>query len=93
MNRLIIESSQAQSRLTLLYENSPVLLLLALLFGCGLIWFCLGRAATATGGYSLTLREANNHKILLITVGSETTTLDPQESAGGDGASHHHGHD
>src|ERR1700733_14828874 len=58
------------------------IVLLVLLFGCGLIWFCVGRAATATGGYSLTLREANEHKILLITVGSEPRTLDPQEAQG-----------
>jgi oligopeptide transport system substrate-binding protein len=32
--------------------------------------------------YSLTLREANKNKILLITVGSEPRTLDPQEAQG-----------
>src|ERR1700736_5211354 len=31
---------------------------------------------------SLTLREANKHKILLITVGSEPRTLDPQAAQG-----------
>src|ERR1700721_3948106 len=58
------------------------ILLLALLFACGLVWFWVGRAATAPGGYSLTLREANEQKILLITVGSEPRTLDPQEAQG-----------
>jgi len=56
--------------------------LFALLLGCGLVWFFVGHAATATGGYSLTLREANEHKILLLTVGSEPRTLDPQEAQG-----------
>ena len=57
-------------------------LLLALFLGFGLICFCVGRAAKANDGYSLTLREANEHKILLITVGSEPRTLDPQEAQG-----------
>src|ERR1700722_2678813 len=60
----------------------PRILLLALFFGGGLIWFCVSRAASATGGYSLTLREANEQKILLITVGSEPRTLDPHEAQG-----------
>src|SRR6516164_5036655 len=35
-----------------------------------------------TSSYSLTLREANRNKILLITVGSEPRTLDPQAAQG-----------
>ena len=58
------------------------ILLLAFLFGYGVIWFYAERAAAENGGYSLTLREANEHKILLITVGSEPRTLDPQEAQG-----------
>src|SRR6202051_3159124 len=60
----------------------PRILLLSLLLGVGLVWFCTGRAAAANEGYSLTLREANEHKILLLTVGSEPRTLDPQEAQG-----------
>jgi len=64
------------------FMKIPRILLLALFFGGGLIWFCVSRAASATGGYSLTLREANEQKILLITVGSEPRTLDPHEAQG-----------
>ncbi len=42
----------------------------------------LGRATATKKGYSLTLREANEHKILLMVVGSEPRTLDPQEAQG-----------
>jgi oligopeptide transport system substrate-binding protein len=59
-----------------------LVLLLALLLGVGLIWFGAGRAAATNDGYSKTLREANEHKILLISVGSEPRTLDPQEAQG-----------
>jgi oligopeptide transport system substrate-binding protein len=59
-----------------------LVLLLALLLCVGLIWFGAGRAAARNDGYSKTLREANEHKILLINVGSEPRTLDPQEAQG-----------
>src|SRR5258707_14218915 len=59
-----------------------LVLLLALLLCVGLIWFGAGRAAATNDGYSKTLREANEHKILLISVGSEPRTLDPQEAQG-----------
>src|ERR1700729_332482 len=60
-----------------------LVLLLALLLCVGLIWFGAGRRAAATNdGYSKTLREANEQKILLISVGSEPRTLDPQEAQG-----------
>jgi oligopeptide transport system substrate-binding protein len=58
------------------------ILVLALLLCGGLVWFGAKRAAATKHGYSLTLREANEHKILLITVGSEPRTLDPQEAQG-----------
>src|ERR1700674_4768637 len=57
-------------------------LVLALFLCAGIAWFWVGRAAATKHGYSLTLREANEHKILLITVGSEPQTLDPQEAQG-----------
>src|ERR1700726_1604826 len=60
----------------------PRILLLSLLLGVGLIWFCTGLAGAPNEGYSLTLQEANKNKILLITVGSEPRTLDPQEAQG-----------
>ena len=41
----------------------------------------VARTATRTA-YSLTLQEANKNKILLLTVGSEPRTLDPQEAQG-----------
>jgi ABC-type oligopeptide transport system substrate-binding subunit len=60
-----------------------LVLLLALLLCVGLIWFGAGRRAAATNdGYSKTLREANEQKILLLSVGSEPRTLDPQEAQG-----------
>ena len=54
----------------------------ALLLIAGL--FCVADAGTASdaSSYSLTLREANRNKILLITVGSEPRTLDPQAAQG-----------
>lgn len=59
------------------------LILLLVCFVCvGLVWFGAGRATGSRGGYSMTLQEANAHKILLITVGSEPRTLDPQEAQG-----------
>jgi oligopeptide transport system substrate-binding protein len=59
-----------------------LILLLVLLLGSGIVWFWVSRAGTTKDGYSLTLQEANEHKILLITVGSEPRTLDPQEAQG-----------
>ena len=59
-----------------------LVLLLALLLCVGLIWFGAGRATATNDGYSKTLREANEQKILLISVGSEPRTLDPQEAQG-----------
>jgi oligopeptide transport system substrate-binding protein len=59
-----------------------LILLLALLSCGGLVWLGVLRAAATNGGYSLTLQEANEHKILLISVGSEPRTLDPQEAQG-----------
>jgi oligopeptide transport system substrate-binding protein len=59
------------------------LVLVGLLAVCGAVTLFGVRHATATKvGYSLNLREANKNKILLITVGSEPRTLDPQESQG-----------
>ena len=59
-----------------------LLLLLALLVCGGLAWFGVKRATATSDGDSLTLREANQRKILLLTVGSEPRTLDPQEAQG-----------
>src|ERR1700723_2738799 len=82
-NRSIIERKLAKvARRGRLSMRIPRILLLCLLLGVGLVWFCTGRAARANEGYSLTLREANEHKILLLTVGSEPRTLDPQEAQG-----------
>jgi oligopeptide transport system substrate-binding protein len=61
---------------------TKLIVVLVLLLCGGVAWFGAGRAAATHEGYSLTLREANEHKILLITVGSEPRTLDPQESQG-----------
>jgi oligopeptide transport system substrate-binding protein len=58
------------------------ILLAALLSGGCLAWFGLGRGTPGRTGYSLTLREANKNKILLMTVGTEPRTLDPQEAQG-----------
>jgi oligopeptide transport system substrate-binding protein len=57
-------------------------LLLALLLCGGLAWFGAKRPTATSDGDSLTLREANQRKILLLTVGSEPRTLDPQEAQG-----------
>src|ERR1700730_4560362 len=57
-------------------------LVLALFLCAGIAWFWVGRATATKHGYSLTLREANEHKILLLTAGSEPRTLDPQEAQG-----------
>jgi oligopeptide transport system substrate-binding protein len=59
-----------------------LILLLALLLCGGLAWFGVKRATATSDGDSLTLREANQRKILLLTVGSEPRTLDPQEAQG-----------
>ena len=59
-----------------------LLLLLAFLVCCGLAWFGIKRATATSDKDSLTLREANQRKILLLTVGSEPRTLDPQEAQG-----------
>jgi oligopeptide transport system substrate-binding protein len=59
-----------------------LLLLVALLLCAGIGCFWVRRVTADKGGYSLTLREANEHRILLITVGSEPRTLDPQEAQG-----------
>jgi len=57
-------------------------LLAALLIVGGLVWFGAGQRRATRTAYSLTLQEANKNKILLITVGSEPRTLDPQEAQG-----------
>jgi oligopeptide transport system substrate-binding protein len=59
-----------------------LILVLALVLSGGLVWFGIKRAAARNHGYSLTLQEANQRKILLICVGSEPRTLDPQEAQG-----------
>src|SRR3984957_17421105 len=59
-----------------------LILAVALLICIGLGWLGVGRARATKKGYSLTLREANEHKILLMVVGSEPRTLDPQEAQG-----------
>src|SRR5260370_30637471 len=47
--------------------------------GIGVLCLFLGSASTSFA-ISRTLEEANRHKILLISVGSEPQTLDPQLS-------------
>src|SRR5215469_5247582 len=59
-----------------------LILLLALLIVGGLVLFGVGHTNSANGTYSLTLQEANKNKILLLTVGSEPRTLDPQQAQG-----------
>jgi oligopeptide transport system substrate-binding protein len=49
---------------------------------CGVVWLGVRQARGTKLGDSLNLREANKHKILLITDGSEPRTLDPQEAQG-----------
>ncbi len=67
MNRSIVEK--------------PILLAALLMIG-GLVWVGTRRPTTTMTAYSLTLQEANKNKILLITVGSEPRTLDPQAAQG-----------
>jgi len=59
-----------------------VMALISALFLSGLLWVQAQCAIIDTSSYSLTLREANRNKILLITVGSEPRTLDPQAAQG-----------
>ena len=61
---------------------NKLIFLAALLMVGGLVWLGAGRATATRTAYSLTLREANKNKILLLTVGSEPRTLDPQEAQG-----------
>ena len=61
---------------------NKLIFLAALLIVGGLVWLGAGRATATRTAYSLTLQEANKNKILLITVGSEPRTLDPQEAQG-----------
>ena len=61
---------------------NKLIFLAALLIVGGLVWFGARRARATRTAYSLTLQEANKNKILLITVGSEPRTLDPQASQG-----------
>src|ERR1700693_1085682 len=49
---------------------NKLILLAALLMVGGLVWLGAGRATATRTAYSLTLREANKNKILLLTVGS-----------------------
>ncbi|MBV8533168.1 MAG: peptide ABC transporter substrate-binding protein [Verrucomicrobia bacterium] len=56
--------------------------LVALLIIGGLVLFGVGHTNSTKEGYSLTLQEANKNKILLLTVGSEPRTLDPQQAQG-----------
>ena len=46
-------------------------------WGCGFFWLFVGFGLEAFGS-SQTLQEANRHKILLISEGTEPRTLDPQ---------------
>ena len=59
-----------------------LIVLVALLIIGGLVLFGVGHTNSANGTYSLTLQEANKNKILLLTVGSEPRTLDPQQAQG-----------
>src|SRR5215470_20293179 len=59
-----------------------VMALISALFLSVLFWVQAQGATVDTSSYSLTLREANRNKILLITVGSEPRTLDPQQAQG-----------
>ena len=59
-----------------------LILFAALLVVGGLVWFGAAHRKSRTAAYSLTLQEANKNKILLLTVGSEPRTLDPQEAQG-----------
>src|SRR5215469_3534967 len=59
-----------------------LIVLVALLIIGGLVLFGVGHTNSAKGTYRLTLQEANKNKILLLTVGSEPRTLDPQQAQG-----------
>lgn len=59
-----------------------LIVLVALLIIGGLVLFDAGHVNSPKGTYSLTLQEANKNKILLLTVGSEPRTLDPQQAQG-----------
>src|SRR5271165_5321678 len=71
------------NRLIINVRSMKKLVLVALLAVFGAVtWFGVRHATATKVGYSLNLREANKNKILLITVGSEPRTLDPQEAQG-----------
>jgi oligopeptide transport system substrate-binding protein len=59
-----------------------VLVLVSALFLSVLFWVRAQYSTVDPSSYSLTLREASRNKILLITVGSEPRTLDPQAAQG-----------
>jgi oligopeptide transport system substrate-binding protein len=59
-----------------------LIVLVALLMIACLVLFGVGHTNSGHGTYSLTLQEANKNKILLLTVGSEPRTLDPQQAQG-----------
>jgi len=75
-----LRSRQEQRRLGQAVKT--VIGLIAVLFAGFLVWKFVRGAAADRSSYSLTLREANSNKILLMTVGSEPRTLDPQEAQG-----------
>jgi len=75
-----LRSRQEQRRLGQAVKT--VIGLIAVLFAGFLVWKFVRGAAADRSSYSLTLREANRNKILLMTVGSEPRTLDPQEAQG-----------
>jgi oligopeptide transport system substrate-binding protein len=58
-----------------------IVLVASLMIAC-LVLFGVGHTNSGNGTYSLTLQEANKNKILLLTVGSEPRTLDPQQAQG-----------
>jgi oligopeptide transport system substrate-binding protein len=58
-----------------------IVLVASLMIAC-LVLFGVGHTNSGHGTYSLTLQEANKNKILLLTVGSEPRTLDPQQAQG-----------
>ena len=87
--RLPAAHADSLSGPTFRYKRGPVvrgkMLLLSVRYE--LVWLVYYRrracdAQTQETAYSLTLQEANEHKILLLTVGSEPRTLDPQEAQG-----------
>jgi len=75
-----LRSRQEQRRLGQAVKT--VIGLITVLFAGFLVWKFVRGAAADRSSYSLTLREANRNKILLMTVGSEPRTLDPQEAQG-----------